>query len=257
MKKDIKFIAFTDAVSVVGIVVKTITLRDGSSFDYTGINTLTLIRDYGYSDVDFQSYTLRLVVDSIGKYVTSVIYGDSTILSFSVIGESFVDVVINTEDIVEAYSIGDTASFRLTSSALVVNSKIDMDFSLSTIGVNSHDGVLKLSQQIVKSLLSRSRSNRHALSEGSSVMSLLGQSADLIKIAEIMTESIEATESFFLKRQSSAELEYFALTPSLDDKLSSLTLGGVKIDENHPDRVEVSIQMVTLSGKAVTIPMVV
>jgi len=184
------------------------------------------------------------------------LYGEESV-DYTISGKNTVDVVLSLRDVVEGYSITEPSSYSVSSSAMVSNEKVDMDFYINKNQVGSVEGLLKLSQQVVKVMLSKARSNRFSLGEGTSLMGLLGETNTVIKVSETMTEVLEATESYILKKQSNAITGFFSLTPSLDDKLSSLSLISVNINEDSPDRVEMIVQMRTLSGDAVTIPMIV
>ncbi len=256
MSKDIKFVAFTDAIEVKTANYYSIKMKDGSVFIYTSVDTFQTIKDYGYDETDYESYTIRLYVTPLAKYISRVLYGGVS-FPFSIVGKNLVDLVIPSSSVVEGYSLTNPGSYTVTSSAMVSNRKVDMDFYLNTDQLGSVEGLLKLSQQVIKVMLSKTRSNRFSLGEGTSLMGLLGENSTVIKVSETMTEVLEATENYILKKQSNAITNFFSLTPSLDDKLSSLTLISVNINEENPDRVEVIVQMRTLSVDAITIPMVV
>lgn len=255
--KDIKFVSFTDTIDILGIQYQSATMIDGSSFIFNGSDSIDVIESYGYSYSDFKSYTMRLTVDPTTKYIDNILYGEDVSVSFAAVGDKVIDVTIPVSKIVTAYPINKRSSFYATSSAMVANKKVDMAFLLSTASVQPIEGSLKLSQQVMKSILSRLRSNRFLVAEGSQVLGLLGTPSNPLKISEVITEALESVEDFYLRKQGYGTSSLFSKPDDLNDKLSSLSLISVKIDEENPDRVNVLIRMRTMAGDAIVVPIII
>lgn len=254
--KDLKFVNFTDAISILSINYYSIKMKDESLFIFTGIETLDSIKRYGYQESDYSIVTLRMQVSPTSSFINRVLYSNALELSFSAVGKGYIDVIIPVRDIIPGASILSSTSYYITSSALVTADRVEMDFAIPAREFQPVEGVLKLSQQVIKILLSKVRSNRYLLSEGTDILSLLGNVSTPVKISEVFQESLEATENFIIERQNTSVASFFTVAGSFDDKLSSLSLISVTIDENNPDRAEVLIQMRTASGDAVTIPII-
>lgn len=257
-KKDISFVLFTDLITIQAVQYRTFVMRDGSRFDYTSLDTLDTIKNYGYNlDTDLSYYVLRLQVSPSNTYIETVTYGEEHELSFSKIGKDLLEVTLLVTQEKIAFPILSGASFEITSSALTTNKQVDMQFLVSENKISSTTGLLKLSQQVIKILLSNIRTNRYSISEGTSLLSLLGQNVSPIELVEGLTEAIESTKNFILKKQSITSADFFNVGSDADERLVSMYLVNIETLETDPSQIKATIRMVTAAGNNLNIPILV
>lgn len=255
--KDLKFITFTDLIEIRSIGYHSIVMKDGTTFIYKGLETQDIMKNYGYDiDLDVDKYLVRMELTPTARYIDEVRYGDDIQVSFTTSSPTIIHTHIPVSIINPGYPPLSAASYIITTSALTANNRVDMDFSISQDKVSSVSGALKLSQQVIKILLSKMRTNRYSLAEGTGLTGVLGSSVSPVKLTEILTESLEATQDFIIKKQSLGT-SIFSAQPSLDDKLRTLTLGSINVDPDNPDRIEATINMKTSAGSDISIPIII
>ena len=196
---------------------------------------------------DSSPRAIRLVCDGDVRYTKTVEINGMKTTDFAVAssrtllvypGDSFEDTTV-------AQMALSVISDRWTSSQ-----KVRLVFT-PTYTVTKVEGVQKLIQQVIKSVLSNSGSNRFDISEGGNVLRSLGltlTSDSKAQIATVFSEAASITESQFLAAQSGKKLP-----PS--EKLLSFQLANVSFDPDSQQAVAY-LRLVTYAGQAVSVPLV-
>lgn len=120
-----------------------------------------------------------------------------------------------------------------------------------TKNVRKVEGLQKLVQQVVKTLLSNAGSNRFTEGEGGDLLSTLGATMSQDARAQItaaVASSVSRTEAQIFAAQSGA----IGLRAS--ERLLSLQIGGVNFFEDNLE-VRANVRMVTYAGTSINIPL--
>jgi len=219
--RDLRFITLTDAIPVVAI------------------------SEVPTSD---SSRMLRLVTDGGVEYTSRVYINDLGIDTFTVTSTRVLLVtlpsVLGSIDISEMdVSI---SSSRRTSTL----EPVELNFG-TTKAIGSVEGIEKLVQQVVKSLLSNSGSNRYSTMEGGDLLKGLS-GAELTpsgrsKVASIIQSAVTQTQSDIVLNQTSQRM------PS-DERLLSLELVGVDFDDLS-QTASARVKLTTYAGSSYSIPL--
>jgi len=125
-----------------------------------------------------------------------------------------------------------------------------MEFDL-TDRFTSVEGSQKLAQQVVKTLITTTKTNRFNESEGGNLLKSLGGSlspTETSKVASSVSRAVADTQSFYLESQGRSKLP-------LDERLLKLSLSSVEFNSSTLE-VTAVIRMTTFSGKTELLPIV-
>lgn len=179
---------------------------------------------------------LRVVINDFG--IDSFTLVNDTVIIVEP-GPSLDNVAVENMDIVVVSSV-------------LTNTRRARLFFGPTKRLSRVSGIQKLIQVIVKILLSNINSNKYRLSEGGSLLQLLGFSmtpAARSRLVAVLSQAVTATEEQLTSAQASAS------GLALDERLLSLNLGEVLF---FPDTQEVqaSIGLTTFAGRTVQVPLI-
>ena len=256
--RDISFVQYSDAIRVDKAYYYAITASNDETGEITqhifrdGVNPFQEIADYNGTIV---SYSLILEVSPTSKYISTLTYAERYSIPFVRYGDNRVLITVPSTYVNEATIGGenselDVTSYYLTSSALTKNSALSMSFEVNKHTLGQATGALKLSQQVIKAILSRFRSNRFALGEGTGLLTSLGKNLNKQMLSEVITDALDATEHYILSNQNATN----NLSVSPDELLSELLVSSISVTE---DRAEATLIIVTEAGSAVTIPVLI
>jgi len=190
---------------------------------------------------------IRLVCTGDVRYAKTIGLNGINTTDFSVVsGRTLLVFPDSTfEDTTVAQMTITVVSSRWTS-----GERVRLIFS-PTLSVTKVEGVQKLIQQLVKSMLSNSGSNRFNLAEGGDVLRALGLTLDpgsRAQIAAVFAEAASRTEQHFIAAQAGR-----ALPPS--EKLLSFQFAKISFDSKSQQAVA-HLSVVTYAGQAVSVPLV-
>ena len=217
--KDLQFIVLSDSLSILsateltGQSVRTIKIESNGNLSY-----LKKVEINSFSVTDF-----TLVTNSI-VYVRPPSQFDS--------------VKVNEMDIT-------LFSSQLTDPGTAL---IDFDF---TDTFTSVEGTQKLAQQVLKTLITTSKTNRFNESEGGSLTKVLGGTLnpnESSQVAAAVSRAVSDTKTFYLNNQVSSGL------PS-NERLLDLTLSSVEFDSTTLE-VKAKLRLTTFSGESEVLPII-
>jgi hypothetical protein len=190
---------------------------------------------------------IRLVCDGDVRYAKSVEINGLAVANFSVISGR--TLLIFPGDTFAETTVGQM-TITITSSRWTSGNRVRLVFS-PTINVTKVEGVQKLIQQVVKSMLSNSGSNRFNISEGGDILRALGLTLDpnaKAQIAAVFTEAASRTEQHYIAAQSGR-----LLPPS--ERLLSFKFSKIAFDQGSQQAVAY-LSLITYAGQAVSVPLV-
>jgi phage baseplate assembly protein W len=217
MSNDIQFISVVDNLEV----------REVVDLEGAVPRTLRVVGKSGFSSAQ------RVEINDFGIDTFTVV-SDKVILA--VPGDLFSEVDVSEMDVVViAGELTGTRSARLVFGP--------------TKRVRRVSGIQKLVQQVVKSFLSDTGSNRFSPDEGGDVMRLIGQSIDpssQARIASGLAQAASNTQELYLANQATAK------NLLSTEKLLKFELRGVQF---QTDRVTAQLGLVTFAGQSIDIPL--
>lgn len=219
MSRDIQFVSMVDNLQVTGV----------EEIEGAIPRTLRVTGTRGFNSAQ------RVIINDYGLD-TFTLVSDSTLLVAP--GPVFDQVPVGQMDVV------------VVSGSLTSTNRVRLLFG-PTKKTRSVSGGQKLVQQIIKSLLTNTRSNRFNTSEGGNLLKGLGDSLSLessSKIAAVLSDAVSTTERQFFGAQANAR------NLPTSERLLSLTLGDVVFDSGRLE-VTASIRLVTFSGRAISFPL--
>lgn len=216
------------------------------------IQTISLVDDLqvlGQEDIEgADPRTIRVIGRGGFNNAQRVIINNLGLDSFLVItdtvllvepGPSFVNVPVESMEIV-------VVSSQLT------NTRRARLFFGPTRRLKRVSGIQKLIQAIVKMLLTNTNTNKFRLSEGGSLLRLLGfpltESAQS-RIVSGLSQAVSAVEEQLISTQANAR------GLASDERLLSLSLGEVVFLQESLE-VQATIRLITFAGNTVSVPLV-
>ena len=189
---------------------------------------------------------LRLICEGGLNNLSTVYINNFRVATYTVLSDR--QMVITIPEKLQELQESDL-NVALRSSVLTDTTSAALDFEI-TNRLRDISGIQKLVQQIIKTMLSFSGSNRFDPSEGGGLLSMLSR-ADLSeggksKIAAIVMQTVDDTAAFFLNAQAQSNLP-------ASERLLSLQLNGL---EFIPEQTEVkaSIKVVSFAGESFDLP---
>ena len=196
---------------------------------------------------DADPRAIRLVCDGDVRFAKTVSINGLKTADFSVVSDRTLLVFPDS-------GFDDTTPNQMTitivSSRWTSGQRVRLLFT-PTVTLTKVEGVQKLIQQLVKSLLSNSGTNRFDLTEGGDVLRALGLTLDVgakAQIASVFSEAASRTESQFIAAQANKKI-----SPS--ERLLSFQFARVSFDPESQQAVAY-LKVVTYAGQAVSVPLV-
>lgn len=191
--------------------------------------------------------TVRLRSSGGFQDAQRVLINEYGVDSFTIISEKY--ILVYPPALFDSLKVSDM-SFAVISGAYSGGSKARLSFGL-TRSVKKVDGLQKLVQVIVKTLLSKSNSNKFVDAEGGDLLSSIGQTLSedsRSQISAAVAKSVSQTEEQVkIGQQLSNDL-----LPS--ERLLSLTLTSVAFNSAQR-QVLASIKLLTYAGVSIDIPL--
>tara|TARA_Y100000034_G_scaffold31466_2_gene38472 strand:- start:753 stop:1415 length:663 start_codon:yes stop_codon:yes gene_type:complete len=190
---------------------------------------------------------LRLVCDGDVRYAKTVSINDLDIADFSAVSDRALLVVLG--DRFEGTTVGQM-TFTIISSRWTSGQRVRLVFT-PTLNVTRVRGIQKLVQQVLKSLLSNSGSNRFNKSEGGDVLRALGLTLDpnsKAQIAAVFTEAASRTEEQIISAQVGRSLP-------ASERLLSFSFSRVSFNPESQQAVAY-LSLITYAGQTVSVPLV-
>tara|TARA_Y100000310_G_scaffold336787_1_gene422280 strand:+ start:475 stop:1137 length:663 start_codon:yes stop_codon:yes gene_type:complete len=218
------------------------------SFDIQFISIADDIKVLSATDVEnADPRAVRLICDGDVRYAQTVSINGLDITDFSVVSNR--TLLAFPGDTFDGTTVAQM-TFTIISSRWTSGSRIRLVFT-PTLNITKVEGMQKLVQQLLKSMLSNSGSNRFVPSEGGDVLRALGLSLDpnaKAQIAAVLTEAASRTEQHFIAAQAGR-----ALPPS--ERLLSFQFSKVSFEEDSQQAVAY-LRLITYAGQAVSVPLV-
>lgn len=191
--------------------------------------------------------TIKLTARSGFADAQRVLINDYGVDSFIVASDT--SILVNPPAIFDTLSVSQM-NFEVASSSYTGGRSARLIFG-PTKNVRKVEGLQKLVQQLVKTLLSRVNSNKFTSGEGGGLLDSLGSSLSSdaqSRITATVSQAVSQTESQVKAAQSGAR----GLQSS--ERLLSFTLTGVSFVEDRQE-VRATIKLVTYAGKSIDIPL--
>jgi len=218
------------------------------SFDIQFLSIADDIRVLSASEVlDSDPRAVRLVCDGDVRYAKTVSINGLDITDFSAVSDR--TLLVFPGDSFEDTTTSQMA-ITIVSSRWTSGNRVRLVFT-PTFNITKVTGVQKLIQQLVKSMLSNSGSNRFNRAEGGDVLRALGLTLDpssKAQLAAVFTEAASRTETQFIAAQAGR-----ALPPS--ERLLSFTFTRVSFNPESQQAVAY-LSVTTYAGQAVSVPLV-
>ena len=190
-------------------------------------------------------YIIYVEVDPVATYVNNVMINDFPV-PFIVYSEKVIRADITTITTLHSLSLAEMV-FTFTSSVLTALKNTEIVFSPGSTRITQVEGIQKLSQQVIKLLLTGGGSNRWAPEQGTELLDGIGATVDISALSGNLVEAVSSVEGMIIQDQVSKSLP-------LEERLVSLSL--VSMDSGI-DSVTVKISMTTAAGSSYTIPLAV
>lgn len=196
--------------------------------------------------VDASPRSIRLRTRSGFRDAQRVYINDYAVDNFNIINDSYIMVYPPT---LFAEIPLDEMVFAVTSSSYT-GGPARVTFG-PTKNVRQVDGLQKLVQQVVKTLLSSVGSNKFTVGEGGGLLSSLGTTMSLSARAQVsaaIASSVSRTESQIFAAQGGV------LGLQASERLLSLQVGAVNFFEDNLE-VRADVRLVTYAGTSINIPL--
>lgn len=191
--------------------------------------------------------TIRLVGRSGFQDAQRVIINDYAVDSFTIVNDNY--LLVSPPSLFDALQISQM-SFSVVSSSYTGGKSARVVFG-PTKNVRKVSGLQKLVQQVVKTLLSNSNSNKFYIGTGGDLLKTLGSTLSpeaKSQITAAVASSVSRTEEQIRAAQSQAQ----GLLAS--EKLLSMQLGAVNFVTDNLE-VRADIRLITYAGKSIDIPL--
>jgi hypothetical protein len=189
--------------------------------------------------------TIRVEGSGNFTYAKKVVINDFSITDFTLVSRTVLYVrppsSFDSVDVVDMDVVVFSSQLTDPASAIV-------EFDLTNT-FTSVEGTQKLAQQVLKTLISTTQTNRFSVTEGGSLVKNLSGTLNPDESSTIATQlsrSISDTKSYYLKAQTGTNL------PS-NEKLLELTLNSLEFDSSSLE-VRATVKMVTFSGQSELLP---
>ena len=189
--------------------------------------------------------TLRISCNGGVRYANRVYVNDFGVNDFTVISDTA--LLMEVPSVAEDLEVTEM-DLVVTSSAVTSTSKVELVFA-PTKNVGSVEGIQKLIQQVVKTLLSEKASNRFAPAEGGGLLNSLGggMGADAgARLATAVQEAVTATSEHIIAAQTGSSV-------SLEERLLSLTMTGLSFNSSTQE-VSATLRLITYAGSDFRLP---
>lgn len=189
--------------------------------------------------------TIRVEGTGNFSYAKKVTINDFAVPDFTLVSRSVIYVRPPTSFDNVAVADMDVVVF---SSQLTDSTSALVEFDL-TDTFTSVEGIQKLAQQVLKTLISTTQTNRFSITEGGSLVKNLSGSLnpdESSTIAAQLSRSISDTKTFYLESQVGSNLP-------TDERLLDLTLNSLEFDSSSLE-VRATVKMVAFSGGSEILP---
>lgn len=189
--------------------------------------------------------TIKVSGDGDFTYTKKVTVNDFSISDFTVVSAGVLHVRLS--ELFRSVAVADMDVVVFSSQLTTAGSAlVEYDLTTTFTGVS---GTQKLAQQVIKTLITTTQTNRFDSLEGGSLVKSISGSIDPENSATLSAEiarAVSETKDFFTSRQASSRLP-------ADEKLLNLALTSLNFD---PTTLEVtaSVRMVTFSGESEILP---
>ena len=189
--------------------------------------------------------TIRVEGTGNFTYAKKVTINDFTVTDFTLVSRHV--LYVRPPSSFDSVSVAEM-NVVVFSSQLTDSSSALVEFDL-TGTFTSVAGVQKLAQQVLKTLISTTQSNRFSVTEGGSLVKNLSGALnpdESATIAAQLSRSISDTKNFYLTAQTGTNLP-------VDERLLDLTLNSLEFDSTSLE-VRATVRMVTFSGESELLP---
>lgn len=191
--------------------------------------------------------TIRLAARSGFQDAQRVLINDYAVDTFTIVNDNY--LLVNPPSLFDAVTIGQM-SFAVVSGSYTGGKSARVVFG-PTKNVRKVSGLQKLVQQVVKTLLSNSNSNKFSRGEGGDLLRTLGTTLSpeaKSRVTAAVSSAVSRTEEQILAAQSQARGLQSA------ERLMALQLGAVRFITDNLE-VQAEIRLVTYAGKSIDIPL--
>ena len=188
------------------------------------------------------SETLYVTVSPLATYVNSIIINNIPMTSYTILSTNMIQITL--PEILKTEPLSNL-SYVFTTSVLTALRNTDLLFTPGTTSLSSVSGIQKLSQQVIKLLLTTYGSNRWYPNQGAHLLGSLGEIIDMQGIAAELTESIRAVSNHLISEQVAQSLP-------ADERLLSLSLESIEVKDK--DAVIAKMKLVSSAGSNYEIP---
>ena len=185
-----------------------------------------------------------ITVAPLATYINNVFVNDVQVTSFTILDRTTLRAVLPSSMVDLSFS---QITFTFTTSVLTALKNIELYFSTGSIDITPISGIQKLSQHVVKLLLTSPLSNAWDRSQGSRLMDVIGATISVQQLTPDIMGAVSAVEATIFDEQT-----FQTLIP--EERLVSLTVSSLDTSE---DTLTVNINMLTAAGTSYEIPIAI